>query len=171
MKIGDLAATTETPVETIRYYERAGLLAAPARSGGNYRLYGEAHVQRLAFIRRCRALDMTLDEVRALLDFIDAPGPDCARVDALLDEHIGHVTQRIAELKRLQGELRVLRARCAQLGSGAECGILQGLLAQGPPPRARAPASGGHPRGVHGAAPRARKARAGAASHKARRSG
>jgi len=155
MKIGELATATDTPVETIRYYERAGLLAAPARSEGNYRLYGEAHLRRLAFIRRCRALDMTLDEVRALLDFIDDPAPDCAHVDALLDEHIGHVTDRIAELRRLQRALRTLRARCGQMGAGGACGILQGLLAADEPsPPARRRGAGGHGHGVHGPAGR-----------------
>lgn len=99
MQIGDLAAASSTSVESIRYYEREGLLPAPARTQGNYRTYDAAHVQRLQFIRRCRALDMTLDEVRALLRFIDTPQDDCAGVNALLDEHLGHVRHRIAELR------------------------------------------------------------------------
>lgn len=151
MKIGELAAATATPVETIRYYERAGLLVAPARSGsGNYRRYGEADQQRLAFIRRCRALDMTLDEVRTLLAFIDAPGPDCERVNGLLDEHIGHVAARIAELKRLERQLRELRARCVALGSGAACGILQGLMGGEAPARTHATRGMHPPHDVHG---------------------
>lgn len=127
MKIGELAAATDTGVETIRYYEREGLLAAPARTEGNYRVYADAHVQRLSFIRRCRALDMTLDEVRSLLGYIDAPGPDCEGVNSLLDEHIGHVSHRIAELRRLEKELRQLRTHCAAAGEGSACGILKEL--------------------------------------------
>ena len=73
MRIGDLAQATLCPVETIRYYEREGLLPAPARSGGNYRLYGTQHVERLRFIRNCRSLDMTHDEIRTLLAFRDGP--------------------------------------------------------------------------------------------------
>ena len=73
MKIGELARIAMTQVETIRYYERAGLLPETARSEGNYRIYAEAHVERLSFIRNCRNLDMTLDEIRVLLRFRDAP--------------------------------------------------------------------------------------------------
>ena len=86
MKIGELARLAGTNVETIRYYERDGLLPVPARSEGNYRIYGETHVQRLFFIRRCRGLDMTLDEIRVLLRFKDAPHGLCCtnpRADAL----------------------------------------------------------------------------------------
>lgn len=127
MKIGDLATATDTSVESIRYYEREGLLPAPARTQGNYRAYDAAHVQRLQFIRRCRALDMTLDEVRALLQFIDTPQDDCAGVNALLDEHLGHVRHRIAELRRLEKELQHLRAQCASPRAADACGILLGL--------------------------------------------
>ncbi|MCV6070998.1 MerR family transcriptional regulator, partial [Escherichia coli] len=69
MKIGELAQTAGTGVETVRFYEREGLLPLPARSSGNYRVYNGEHVDRLAFIRHCRSLDMTLDEIRVLLRF------------------------------------------------------------------------------------------------------
>lgn len=127
MKIGQLAATTGTQVETIRYYEREGLLPTPGRTDGNYRVYDESHVQRLAFIRHCRCLDMNLDEIRVLLQYKDAPGENCGGVDELLDEHIGHVVNRIKELKALERELRALRASCSDGRSAAECGILGGL--------------------------------------------
>jgi len=144
MKIGALAAATDTPVETIRYYERERLLPEPARTVGNYRVYAEAHAQQLAFIRRCRGLDMTLDEVRALLHFRDHPGPDCAGVNALLDEHIGHVTHRIAELRRLDKELRQLRAQCEVPGAADKCGILKELVTR---PAKRRPAVAVHSQG------------------------
>ena len=105
MKIGELAKATQTQAETIRFYEREGLLKEPARSGGNYRLYGHEHLERLAFIRHCRSLDMTLDEIRALLRFQDAPLENCHAVNDVLDEHIEHVAQRIRDLKELQKEL------------------------------------------------------------------
>ncbi len=127
MKIGELASATDTPIETIRYYEREGLLPAPSRSDGNYRIYRDTHAQRLAFIRRCRVLDMSLDEVRSLLRYIDAPGGDCTGVNQLLDEHIGHVELRLAELGRLQRELRQLRAHCKRGGPPDSCGILRTL--------------------------------------------
>ena len=81
--IGVLAKRTQCQAETIRYYEREGLLPAPTRSQGNYRQYDTTHVERLSFIRHCRSLDMTLDEIRALLDFRDAPTRNCAEVTRL----------------------------------------------------------------------------------------
>lgn len=127
MRIGALAAATGTPVETIRFYERAGLLPAAQRAANNYRQYTPAHAERLAFIRHCRSLDMALDEVRSLLRFKDSPGEDCGEVNALLDEHIGHVAQRIAELRALELHLKTLRAQCRTPQAIDECGILHGL--------------------------------------------
>lgn len=124
MKIGELAKATGTQVDTIRYYEREGLLPQALRSEANYRVYDASHVERLAFIRHCRCLDMTLDEIRVLLRYRDAPARDCGEVDQLLDHHIGHVVARIAELQALETELRALRARCRSDGA---CGILGGL--------------------------------------------
>lgn len=147
MRIGELARASGTPIETIRFYEREGLLPAPARTDGNYRIYDAAHADRLSFIRQCRNLDMTLDEVRALLGFRDAPQSDCGEVNLLLDEHIEHVAQRIRELKTLEKELRALRARCISPQAIADCGILQGLDdAAGPPGK---PARTRHVRGAH----------------------
>lgn len=113
MRIGDLAESTGTAVETIRFYEREGLIPAARRAQNNYRVYTHAHVDRLAFIRQCRNLDMTLDEIRALLRLRDAPANDCGDVNALLDDHIQHVAQRIRELHALQKDLKALRAHCA----------------------------------------------------------
>jgi Cd(II)/Pb(II)-responsive transcriptional regulator len=127
MRIGNLAEATGTPVETIRFYEREGLIPAARRSDNNYRSYTAAHAERLAFIRQCRNLDMTLDEIRSLLRLRDSPPRDCGEVNALLDEHIGHVAQRIRELRALQADLRVLRARCSAPQAIDACGILNGL--------------------------------------------
>lgn len=148
MKIGDLAKATSCPVETIRFYEREGLLPPPARSAGNYRLYGPAHADRLRFIRNCRLLDMTLEEIRSLLAFRDAPEEDCADVNLLLDRHIGHVAQRIAELKDLKGQLTELRDRCRSVKGVADCGILQTLEGETPKP-ARKRDDHGHLRRTH----------------------
>lgn len=114
-------------METIRYYEREGLLHKPIRSEGNYRLYTQAHRDRLSFIRHCRALDMTLDEIRQLLRVKDAPDDPCKEIDAVLDAHIGHVTERIAELQRLKTQLKTLRAQCGSPRMSKDCGILSGL--------------------------------------------
>lgn len=145
MKIGELATAADTPVETIRYYEREGLLPPPARTASNYRSYEQEHVDRLLFIRQARALDMSLEEVRVLLRFKDSPDENCGDVNAVLDEHIGHVSRRIKELKTLEKQLKDLRALCGGARDAQECGILDGL---GKTSKARKSA-GGHLRGVH----------------------
>jgi Cd(II)/Pb(II)-responsive transcriptional regulator len=127
MKIGVLAQATATGVETIRFYEREGLLPTPPRSSGNYRVYASEHLERLAFIRQCRSLDMTLDEVRTLLRFKDAPQADCNDVNALLEAHIAHVAYRIRELKALERGLMELRGQCGRSRQAKDCGILGGL--------------------------------------------
>ena len=128
MKIGELAKLTDCQVETIRYYEREKLLPEPARSEGNYRLYTQAHVERLTFIRNCRSLDMTLEEILSLLNLRDSPQDQCESVNALIDEHIHHVKARIDGLLALQEQLLDLRQRC---GGGDHCGILQRLEVNG----------------------------------------
>ena len=148
MKIGELAQRTHTGTETIRYYEREGLLAEPGRSDGNYRIYGDAHVERLSFIRHCRGLDMTLDEIRVLLRFKDAPTENCLEVNELLDEHIGHVAQRIRELRQLERQLKTLRETCLGGQDAQHCGILNGLTEISKTPAATASRSG-HVHGTH----------------------
>lgn len=127
LKIGGLAKRAGAQVETIRYYEREGLLPAPARSDGNYRLYGPAHIERLQFIRHCRSLDMTLDEIRKLLSLRDTPEESCNEVNLLLDRHIEHVSQRIREMQSLQKQLKTLRGTCHSAQAAKDCEILQTL--------------------------------------------
>ncbi|MBL8348480.1 MAG: Cd(II)/Pb(II)-responsive transcriptional regulator [Rubrivivax sp.] len=147
MRIGELALASGTPVETIRFYEREGLLPAPARTEGNYRIYAGTNAERLAFIRQCRTLDMTLDEVRVLLSFKDDPRANCGEVNRLLEEHVGHVAVRIRELRALERELRALRARCLDPRDAADCGILQGIQETARQPSK--PAARLHVRGAH----------------------
>jgi Cd(II)/Pb(II)-responsive transcriptional regulator len=142
MKIGELALAAQTQVETIRYYEREGLLPQAPRSEGNYRIYGPEHVERLAFVRHCRSLDMTLDEIRVLLRFKDAPQAECGEVNALLDEHIGHVATRIRELRQLEKQLKVLREQCVGVRDTSE-------LTQASSPTGARSASA-HVSGAHG---------------------
>ena len=97
IRIGELAQRTGCEVVTIRYYEKEGLLPEPARSSGNYRLYGEEQVKRMQFIRHCRSLDMSLGEIRTLLNLWDSPTQDCGKVNALLDDHIRQVEADFAE--------------------------------------------------------------------------
>lgn len=133
-RIGELAGSLGVPVETIRHYEHEGLLSKPARSEGNYRLYSQNERERLEFILNCRALDMTLQEIRSLLSLRDAPEQGCAEVNATLDEHIGHVAERIRLLRGLQAQLKALRTRCETPSKARDCGILQELSE---PPRRR----------------------------------
>lgn len=127
MRIGELSVAFGIPVETIRYYEREKLLPAAGRTAANYRIYEPVHIDRLRFIVNCRALDMTLGEIRALLRFHDRPSADCSGVSELLDEHIGHVSKRIAELELLERQLHRLRAACRKGVTTTSCGILRSL--------------------------------------------
>lgn len=126
LTIGDLAAATGTKVETIRYYERIGLLPRPARSGGNYRVYGDAELARLSFVRRARDLGFSLQQVRALLSLADDRGRDCATVDALARSHLSEVERKIADLAALREELSALLASCDG-GIVADCRIIEAL--------------------------------------------
>jgi Cd(II)/Pb(II)-responsive transcriptional regulator len=132
MKIGELAKATGTSVENIRFYEREVLLPAPMRSDNNYRFYGDEHIERLTFIRHCRSLDMALGEIRSLLRFKETPQENCEGVNALLDEHIGHVAERIRELRLLEKQLKELRAQCAESSAASCCGILKELSTERP---------------------------------------
>ena len=127
LKIGELSRRTDCSVQTIRFYEKEGLLPEPVRSDGNYRLYDDAHIERLQFIRHCRTLDMTLDEVRALLQYRDMPDGDCGDVNDMLDEHIRAVEVRMQELLQLKHHLTVLRRKCAATTTPDSCGILLAL--------------------------------------------
>lgn len=150
MRIGELAGRSGCPVETIRYYEREGLLPAPARSAANYRLYGEAHAERLAFIRHCRALDMTLDEIRALLGYHDHPERPCHEVNALIDAHLEHVARRVAQLQALERALTALRARCNGAPGAGHCGILSELARPLEAGELPVPEETPHVKGAHG---------------------
>ena len=137
MKIGEIAEAAQCTVETVRYYEKEGLLPEPGRTASNYRSYGDIHVERLRFIRNCRALDMTQDEIRHLLSLMDRPDGDCSGVNQLLDEHIVHVDARIDELVQLKHGLEALRLRCQSAQPLDECGILHGLTEATPEARDR----------------------------------
>jgi Cd(II)/Pb(II)-responsive transcriptional regulator len=129
MRIGELAQTAQCSVETIRYYEKEGLLPKPARSVNNYRIYASNHLRRLLFVRNCRALDMSQKEVHALLGLMDSAERDCSSVIAVMDEHISHVDKRIGELRRLRDQLIDLRRKCRGKSKMRNCRILQRLSA------------------------------------------
>lgn len=127
MKIGTLAELTGTAVETVRYYEKAGLLPEPSRTAGNYRHYHESHLEQLVFIRNCRALDMTLNEIRHLLHLREQPQASCGDVNGLIDEHIEHVSTRLESLTQLREQLLELRHRCRSASDVDHCGIIHQL--------------------------------------------
>lgn len=127
MRIGEFAKHTSSNVETVRYYERAGLLPAPVRTSGNYRLYGAPHIDRLLFIKHCRTLDMTLDEIRSLLSIRDTPKQNCHAVNLFLDRHISEIAKRIQELSALQSQLESLRGVCNSSRLDKDCNILHNL--------------------------------------------
>lgn len=129
MKIGELAQVAQTTVETVRYYEKEGLLPEPARTAGNFRMYGTEHVERLRFIRNCRALDMSHEEIHTLLDLADQPADGCGAINAVFDQHIAHVDERIRELAHLKQQLGALRERCVSEQAVHACGIMKGLAA------------------------------------------
>jgi len=126
LTIGDLGKATNTKVETVRYYERIGLLPKPVRSSGNYRTYGAAELGRLSFIRRTRDLGFSLDQVRALLGLSDDRTCDCAGIDRIANEHLREVDRKLADLSALRRELKAVIESCDG-GTVAECRIIEAL--------------------------------------------
>ncbi|WP_290648809.1 helix-turn-helix domain-containing protein [Aquisalimonas sp.] len=127
LRIGQLACETGCQVETIRYYERIGVLPPPARASNNYRVYGDSHRRRLVFIRRMRDLGFSLEEVRALLRMIDGGTYTCAEVQALGQEHLDAVRDKIADLRRVENALAELVGRCTGANT-PDCSMLEALF-------------------------------------------
>lgn len=126
MTIGDLARATGTKPETIRYYERIGLLPPPARTAANYRSYGAGELARLSFVRRARALGFSIEQVTALLGLADCRERSCDTVDALAQEHLAGIDAKIADLTALRRKLADVIRQCRR-GTIAECRILDAL--------------------------------------------
>jgi len=131
MNIGELARAAETKAETIRYYERIGLLPAPPRTTGNYRDYAAGHVSRLTFTRRARDLGFSIDQIRALLDLADQSERSCDAVDVIARAHLAEVKRKLTDLSALRRELEALIGQCSH-GSIAECRILEALAPSAP---------------------------------------
>ena len=142
--IGKLARQTGTNVETIRYYERLGLWAAPSRSAGGYRLYGTEHLKRLNFVRRARLLGFSIDEVRTLLRLADERKRPCAEVRVVAEAHLADVRNKIADLRAMERVLRDTVARCAE-GAGSHCPLIDALYRDGNPRRQAPDLIGGLP--------------------------
>ena len=124
-KIGEAAARSGVSAANIRYYEKEKLLGAGARSASSYRLYSDADIHQLRFIRLCRAMDMSLDEVRTLLALDWHSSEDCAAARTTVDEHLHHVRERLHELQTLEKELVALRDCCD--GNSGVCHTIEAL--------------------------------------------
>lgn len=129
MQIKQLASATGVDIETIRFYEKQGLLPEPARKENGYRDYDTTHLERLSFIRHCRALEMSLSQVAVLLGFVDQPGVGCGDVNLLVDQQLAKVRARLESMQALEKQLLQLRARCIDGRGTHACGILTELVA------------------------------------------
>jgi Cd(II)/Pb(II)-responsive transcriptional regulator len=130
MRIGALSRATGVDIETIRFYEKSGLLPEPSRSGNGYRDYAQPQLERLAFIRHCRALDMSLADIAQLLASLGARDPEqLASVDGLIDAQLARVRARLASMQALEKQLVALKARCDSDHAAHGCGILAELVA------------------------------------------
>jgi DNA-binding transcriptional MerR regulator len=128
MKIGELARGAGVDVQTVRYYEREGLLEAPSRTPAGYRAYGPGHLERLNFVRHCRSLDIPLAEIRRLIDLSGDQAVSCDDVDDLVRSHLRRVSTKRAALQHLETQLLALTEQCAAGHRVADCGILAELV-------------------------------------------
>ena len=123
---GDLARATGCNIETIRYYEKTGLLPDPPRSAAGYRIYSAAHATRLRFILRARKLGFSMEDIRGLMGLDDGAAPTCAEVKERTERHLADVRAKIADLRRIESVLAATASRC----SGAEvpnCPVLDAI--------------------------------------------
>jgi DNA-binding transcriptional MerR regulator len=130
VKIGELAKATTTKVETVRYYEKIGLLSSPARTSANYRAYGSEQLARLSFIRRARDLGFTLEAVRELLTLSDDKAQSCEAVDVIAQSHLTEIDRKIGDLTALRGELDRILGSCRH-GTVGNCKIIETLAPRG----------------------------------------
>jgi len=128
MRIGDLARRTGVDVQTVRFYEREGLLEAPARTPAGYRAYGPQHLERLSFVRHCRSLDMPLADIKRLLALASDQSVSCDDVNVLVQAHLVRIRAKRARLEGLESKLSALRAQCSSGHRIADCGILEDLI-------------------------------------------
>ena len=142
MRIKELAQAAGVPADSVRHYEKVGLLAPAARSDNGYRRYTAADLQRLRFIAHCRALDMSLQEIRELLNALQRPAADCSDVGRVVGAHLAHVRERMADLRALERQLVQLLAACHRGEPLDQCALVQGLSRPGPSPARRS-------KGVH----------------------
>lgn len=129
MKIGELSRLVGVEIETIRYYEKIGVLSEPSRNPNGYRAYGQRHLEQLAFVRHCRALDIPLSEIRQLLEFVADTSAGCESTNAIIDIQLNKVRARLQSMQALEQQLLKLRMRCGALhADGEACGIMKELI-------------------------------------------
>lgn len=126
LTIGELARRTSTKTETVRYYEKIGLLAPPGRTAGNYRAYGDDDLARLSFVRRTRDLGFSIEQIRTLLALSDDRSRDCTTVDEIASAHLHDIDRKLADLVALRREIAAIIASCKG-GTIGECRILDAL--------------------------------------------
>lgn len=127
LSIGQLAKQAACNLETIRYYERIGLLRKPPRTAGGHRLYGGEAAGRLSFIRRARELGFAIDDIRGLLGLVDGRAVTCAGVRRITDRQLATVKSKVADLRKLERVLAAMTASCAG-GDVPECPIIDALF-------------------------------------------
>lgn len=127
MRIGELARRGECDVETVRFYEREGLLDLPARETNGYRCYTDSHLVQLKFIRHCRSLGMGLPDIRALRSFQANPELACDEINQLIDGQIERLHQQLDSLQLLERQLHTLREACCANQKASQCGIMRNL--------------------------------------------
>lgn len=130
MRRGELAHRSGCNVETVRFYEKQGLLPPPPRTAGGHRQYAQHHLKRLTFIRRSRELGFTLDQIRDLLALVDGSEWTCAEVRAMTLEHVADIRRKVADLQKLAGILDEMAAQCSG-GAVPQCPIVDALLENG----------------------------------------
>jgi len=133
MRIGEVSSAADVDVETIRYYEKVGLMPAPERGANGYRSYSPKHLAQLVFIRHCRALDIGLSDIRRLLAFSDQPDVSCGDINHLIDEQLERVRARLESLQALETQLQALRSCCTDDRPIQGCGILNELTSTSAP--------------------------------------
>lgn len=129
--IGQLAREADVPTSTVRYYERRGLLRPDGRSEGNYRMYGEATLERLLFVRSAQGAGFTLTDITALLDFRDGDAAPCKDVQDLIAARLDQVVEQARHLTDVQGMLRGWMTVCREAEQSGRCGVLEGLRMPG----------------------------------------
>ncbi|GGI55643.1 Cd(II)/Pb(II)-responsive transcriptional regulator [Oxalicibacterium solurbis] len=130
MKISEFAKAAGCQAVTVRFYESKGLLGNPGRTPGNYRVYGEQDLERLLFIRNCRALGLAMQEIARLIELQDKPDLLCDDVNQLIDDHLFDVERQMQALQTLQSQLAGLRRRCDAQRRSSECGVLHALAVE-----------------------------------------